>query len=62
MGAVKKTSQNPHQCEDLKGKFGGAKKIRKGKHRIIFDIDNESIPPEIIVLKIDLRSKIYRKH
>ena len=62
MDTVEKVSKNPYNCDDLKGKFDGAKKIRKGKYRIIFDIDAESTPPEIIVLKIDLRSKIYKKH
>lgn len=60
--SVEKISPNPYHCEDLKGSFSGAKKIRKGKYRIIFDINEEFIPPEIIILKIDLRSKIYKKH
>ena len=57
---VQKISTNPHKCEDLKGKFDGAKKIREGKYRIVFDINDEY--DEIIVLKIDLRSKIYKKN
>ncbi|KZX16781.1 plasmid stabilization system protein [Methanobrevibacter filiformis] len=58
---VKEISHNPHDCENLKGKFEGAKKIRKGNYRIIFDIDDETTP-RINVLKIGKRSNIYKKH
>ena len=57
---IKKIHDNPYESDILKGYWAKSRKLRKGDYRIIFDIDNNSNPKEIVVLKIGKRNTIYK--
>lgn len=53
-------SENPisENSKKIKGKYRNLFRIRVGDFRILYSIDHDS--KEILIVKIDKRSKIYR--
>ena len=56
--AIDEIKNNPNDSVILYGKFKGRKRKRKGKIRIIFELNDKNI---IKILKIAKRSNIYKK-
>ncbi|MGL4669946.1 MAG: type II toxin-antitoxin system RelE family toxin [Methanobacteriaceae archaeon] len=52
--------ENPFNSKILKGKLEGTRRVRKGKFRIVFYINNNSNPPEIRIYEIGMRKNIYK--
>ena len=57
---IEEVVENPFDSDFMQPPFKGARKKRKGKYRVIFDIDSEPNPQIIRLLKIDKRGKIYK--
>ena len=52
--------ENPLNSKLLHGKFKGARRVRKGKFRIVFYMNNNCNPPEIRIYEIGKRQNIYK--
>lgn len=61
LDAIKRIPENSYDFDILKGYWASSRKLRKGDYRIIFDIDNNTNPKEIIILKIGKRKNIYKR-
>jgi len=58
--AIKEIPNNPFKYKTLHGNFKGARRLRKGKFRVVFYVNKNSIPPEIRIFEIGLRKNIYK--
>jgi len=57
---IEEVVEDPFDSDSMQPPFKGARKKRKGKYRVIFDINSKSNPQIIRLLKIDKRGKIYK--
>lgn len=58
--SISEILENPFDSKQLKGKFKGTRRVRKGKFRIVFRVNENSSPPEIRVYEIGQRKNIYK--
>lgn len=57
---IEEVVEDPFDSDFMQPPFKGARKKRKGKYRVIFDVILESNPQTIRLLKIDKRGKVYK--
>ena len=51
-------SEQPHQGTLLKGRFHGLRRVRVGRFRIIFEVDDQAIT--VLIVRVGHRREIYR--
>jgi mRNA interferase RelE/StbE len=56
--AIDGLRQSPHQGTQLKGSSTGLRRIRVGRYRVIFEVQNDVLV--VLVLRVGHRKDVYR--
>ena len=60
LNSIKSILNDPYDSKLLHGKFEGLRRIKYSNYRIVFFINNESNPQEILIIEIGKRKNIYK--
>jgi mRNA interferase RelE/StbE len=50
---------NPHVGSALKGEWNGLRRVRVGKYRVVFEVQNEELT--VLIVRVGHRSHVYRR-